>query len=853
MKSPRIVFLWLKKAAITSESNDKTPLSVINGLRILTVTLLCLTLFGCGKKETSLQLANDGKSSVCIALADSASKPEKSAAAELATYLKKATGAEFPIVKPQEAAGRPTIAVGPGAAKALLPDLDLTKWGDQGLGEDGIVLKSAGSNLILTGAEGSQRGTLYAVYEFLERTAGVRWWTHTEETVPHNPTLAVESLDIRYKPPFLSREPFSWGMTLGDPYDAFDDSDAAVKDWDVVRFAARQRSNGHGAMLPASLGGCLLPIGFVHTSYQFLPPGNYFKDHPDWYSEVKGVRTAVGGEAGHGRGQLCWTNDEMLGELTKVILEKIRKNPQLGMVDVSQNDWDDHCECAKCKALDDAGGSHAASLIYGVNRVAEAVEKEFPGFLIQTLAYQYTRKPPTNVRPRDNVVIRLAVIERGATQPIDSDQNRAMFDDLKGWSAVAPKLSIWDYVSNVYGPLTPHPKHQVFAKDFRTYRDNHAVGVFLEGESIGATDFIDFKNYLMARLLWDPSRDENAVIDEFLNGYYGKAGPFLRQVLDLYAEKGSLAFLGSFNDGLDASWLDLAAMNRATELFQQAETAVARAPEELARVKRARLSLDHQWLFSYGRYREQAERDKVSFLGPQDPAKALADFSTAFHQTATPLDQTWMPTFQKVLDFGSGKEGWDAFFEHFKEKAKPPALVPEAFRSLPPSSVIDMDESRCFIYKASGATIVPDPKASNGLAMRVPKAPAPSWGLQAHTKLLSALGGLGRYHVYAVARCELQAESGAAFVAGLYDSRSKQGMGTVSFPIGKPAPALASGEIDANPAVLGVTTSGSPVTDGEYHVYDLGVYDLSHGQMYVWVGTTTGDLFVDRFLFVKEP
>jgi hypothetical protein len=31
------------------------------------------------------------------------------------------------------------------------------------------------------------------------------------------------------------------------------------------------------------------------------------------------------------------------------------------------------------------------------------------------------------------------------------------------------------------------------------------------------------------------------------------------------------------------------------------------------------------------------------------------------------------------------------------------------------------------------------------------------------------------------------------------------------------------------------------------------VYDLSHSSIYAWVGTTTGDLFVDRFLFVKEP
>lgn len=818
--------------------------------------LLCLALLGCGKQQRPLTISTDGKTKACITLADSASAPEKTAAAELASYLKKVTGAEFPVVKPQEAEGRPTIAVGPGAAKALLPDLDLVKLGEKGLGDDGIVLKSSGRNLILTGAEGSQRGTLYAVYEFLEREAGVRWWTHTEETVPQKPTLVAAPLDVRYKPPFLYREPFSWGITQGDPHMPYDDSDGKVKDWAVAKFAARQRNNGHGSMLPASLGGAIVPIGFVHTSYQFLPPAKYFKDHPEWYSEVKGQRVASGDKSTHfgeGRGQLCWSNEEMLQELTKVVLETIRKTPQFGMIDLSQNDWNDHCECAKCKALDDAGGAPSASLIHGVNRVAEAVDKEFPGFLVKTLAYQHTRKAPTGIRPRDNVLIQYAVIERGASQPIDSEQNRALLDDLKAWSVVAPKLFVWDYVSNVPGPLAPHPKHHLFAKDLRTYLDHHAAGVFLEGESIGATDFIGLKNYLMARLLWDPSRDESAVIDDFLNGYYGKAAPALRKVLDLYAEKASPAFLLSYNDGPDAEWLDLAAMNRATELFQQAENAVAGDPVELARVKRTRIPLDNQWLRSYGRYREQAEREQIPFLGPQDPAKAAADFAAAVRLTATPLDQTWMKFIQKVMGYGDGEAGWNAYFEDFKSRAKPPAPLPKAFRELPASRVIDMDETRCSLVRSTGAKVVGDPKASNGFAMLVPKAPKPSWGVQAYTKFLGALGGFGRYRVYVVARCELQAESGDAFVAGIYDMKGKKGLGTVSFPIGKAASAADPKQVDENPAVLGDMKSGTPVTDGEYHVYDLGVYDLPHSSIYVWVGTTTGDLFVDRFLFVKEP
>jgi len=151
-------------------------------------------------------LAEKGQAKAVIVLAPEASAPEKNAASELAKYLKEVTGAEFAIVKPAEAGGKPVIAVGPGAAKAIAPDLDLAKVGDNGLGDDGIMLKTVGQNLVLTGAEGSKRGTLYAVYEFLEREAGVRWWTPDAETVPGKPTLAAGPLDTRYKPPFLYRE-----------------------------------------------------------------------------------------------------------------------------------------------------------------------------------------------------------------------------------------------------------------------------------------------------------------------------------------------------------------------------------------------------------------------------------------------------------------------------------------------------------------------------------------------------------------------------------------------------------------------------------------------------------------------
>jgi len=112
---------------------------------------------------SEVALVEKGQAKAVIALAPNASAPERTAANELATYLKRLTGAEFAVAKPADAAGKSMIAVGPGAAKAIAPNMDLAKDGNMGLGEDGIVLKTAPPHLVLTGAEGAKRGTLYDV------------------------------------------------------------------------------------------------------------------------------------------------------------------------------------------------------------------------------------------------------------------------------------------------------------------------------------------------------------------------------------------------------------------------------------------------------------------------------------------------------------------------------------------------------------------------------------------------------------------------------------------------------------------------------------------------------------------
>jgi hypothetical protein len=790
----------------------------------------------------ALPLATAGTTAYAITLAESASAPERHAAQELAVYLEKVTGAEFAIVVPEQAAGRPVIAVGPGAASTVLPGLDLNKAGDGGLGDDGIVVQAAGPNLVLTGAAGAKRGTLYAVYEFLERDVGLRWWTPSAESVPRRPTLSVSVVTARYVPRFVYRETLCRAIQ----------PQAWEKQDELSTFAVRRRQNGHFASIPAAWGGHYTLIGWCHTFEALLPPARYFKDHPDWYSEVSGQRRRE-------NAQLCLTNEAMIAELSRNVLLAIRQNPEAGMISVAQNDCGGQCQCTRCRALDEAEGSPAGSLLYAINQVGEAVEQEFPGFYVETLAYQYTRKPPTTIRPRRNVIVRLSVIERSAVQPIEHPINQPLLRDLQAWAAVAPNLYIWDYTANLVHPFTPEPRARVYGPDLRLYQRLGAISVFCE-HNHGASplsDFDELHTWLLSKLLWNPEQDDRALCREFLDGYYGAAGEAIGRYLDLLTKKVGERTIPSWAGDRDAEWLDLATLNRATELFDAAAAAVAAEAALTARVQRARLSLDHQWLCSYAGYRFAATAAKSPFRGPADFGKALAAFAERCRTLGLEtIGYTQPQTLDRYVEsLRSAGETVAARFvlptipayRAFLAGARMP--LPAALAALPPAAVVDIQEDRMSVF--TGAQVVVDPKAVNAAAAQIDPAVV-SWAVQAGD--LAAKGVTGRWHAYAVIRVESLAEQGLAFTGGVYDNASGRNL----LGISQRLEGHAGGDPDPNVGSDRTTALPGRITDGAYRLYDLGTHSF-HDGVYLWIGTTGGvdpkavkAICVDRFVLVKE-
>jgi len=550
---------------------------------------------GPSEKTAAVTLAENGQARAMIVVGGAGaevSEAERHAAKELAAFLKQVTGGTFAVVD-RPSADQANIFVGRAAAQASEPGLRTEE-----LGDEGIAMITTKKGLILTGH--TPRGTLYAVYTFLEDVVGCRWWSSKVSTIPHRPTLRIGRLNVRYVPPLEYREVF-WT-------DAFDG------DWSV-----RNKCNGHSHRLDAKRGGRHTYEGFVHTFYRLIPPEKYFAEHPEWFSEINGKRT-------HERAQLCLTNEAMKAELIKNLKARLRANPSATIASVSQNDWHGNCQCARCKALDEANGSPAGSLLTFVNDVADAIRDEFPQIAISTLAYQYTRKPPTQVVPRDNVIVRLCSIECSFSKPLADERNAVFARDIIGWSKICDRLYIWDYTTNFRHYFLPHPNVRVLGPNVRFFVEHGVKGIFEQGAYTSrAADMAELRAWVLAKLLWNPALDDRRLVEEFLAGYYGPAGKHVGRYLDVIhdAVESSGDHLGCFSPDT-AKFLSLETLSRGWEYLKRAEAAVADDPEVLNRVRVAQLPVMYAFARNWNRLRDEATRRKMAWPMP-DSIDTLAE------------------------------------------------------------------------------------------------------------------------------------------------------------------------------------------------------------------------------------
>jgi len=562
------------------------------------IVVLCMTVclsFAQTALCQELTLVDQGESTYRIVVAVDASIQDYYAAQQLQQYVEEMSGVKLRIVGDDNALSETEIIVGFNRHMDRL-GLDLEK---DSFGPEEFLIKTVGQTLVIIG--GSPRGVLYGVNSLLTDEWGCRWFTPLLKRIPRHERLTLPPIERRYQPPFEWRDVYFWS--------------GLDNEWAFHNFL-----NKDFAKLRPEQGGW---TGFshryyVHTSLLLVPPEQYLKDHPDYFWTGEGDQPRSGRTTTLGRKGwigLCLTNPEVANIAAQSLLEMHRQEPEGDVYyAISHMDYDDWCECPRCRAWHEAKlghplpanaheWPHGALWLDFADRVQKLFEGEPDAPKVSVLAYGYTPTPPAKpVMHKDLNVIYAESNNLCQMHAIDDPtcwRNQIFHTNLAGWLKSAGSVYVWLYKVNFDWWCWVHPNMHTFAADLRYLRNVGVKGIFAQGNQMGwggqrfAGEMNELRAYLLARLMWNPDLDWRQERREFCAAYYGAAAgavieEYLDDVREAFVEQGVHSY-SAFNPE-DFQWITPRMIARWYAYMDNAES-LAKDDEHKKLVRIARLAV----------------------------------------------------------------------------------------------------------------------------------------------------------------------------------------------------------------------------------------------------------------------
>ena len=471
-------------------------------------------------KAPFVELASNSKPLSQIVIPARPGRLEDFAAKELQACFLKISGARLPIrregsVKPGEFA----FFLGQTRRAASLK-LPLT---EKVLGRDGFVVRSIPQGMVLQGR--NELGTLFAVYELLERYFDVRWFMPGAigEHVPCCENPCIGRVELTLKPAFQ----FRW---------------VGSGDW-----ALRQRMNSDVSVKGEAVG--VRWKWAYHTFRILIPPEKYFGSHPEFFALIKGYRS-VSTNPTHGN-QLCTSNPALIKEVAKNLSAALDAEPGVDVVSLSPNDGGGFCECETCCALDEPAtdwyGRYSRRLATFANAVARLVGRKHPRVLIKIGAYTLYARVPSEpgFKLEPNIVVQLCHLwfchkhylgsnacRKGSTYPAGKKHflpNQEYEKILKQWKKRARHIFVYEYCANrgLERVGLPWPLAHVLARDIPFYLKHGVEGFYTQlFESLWHRDGLLY--YMAAKLCWNADLEPVAIFNDYMNKFYGPAAQAMK-------------------------------------------------------------------------------------------------------------------------------------------------------------------------------------------------------------------------------------------------------------------------------------------------------------------------------------
>ena len=554
-----------------------------------------------------LEMVKEGKVNFEIVIPRDVAPSVKFASSEIRTLLGKALGVKLKS-KYNPSGKRPAIIIGSPSYAAKL-GIDVMK-----LDRDGFIIRTlpqkAGVIIIgrddpKTGAHvlQSEHATLFGVYDFLERFAGMRFYMPGDfgTIIPPLKNWTLPAIDIYDRPDFSERRYSTASKIPGSQ------GTKNYKHLNRLRHRYQTRR----------LGG---PHGLREMGY-----GNRFgKSHPEYFARKSNGQRAIdmnySGTQGWDNSHLCFASG-IVDEIAADVISYLKGEPASvrGIIDrrtrkpgwftttfppggflfsLTPNDGIIRCTCSRCAPdlLKGTPQQQTDHMWRFYRKVAQKVKDAgVKGYIGLGCHYSYWTEIPSFQLP-DNILLTFAT--RGPWSETDEKHQRDALTKLKIWnSKVNAKLKLWTYPGKYHGEFpgiptsTPH-----YASSFLKKVKPYIFGCYFESY----TDYLFFNHldfYIYGKILWDPDTDVDKLIDEYARLMYGDAAPQVKEFFNAIERNWMKIAAHSINTNLGPQTVYPSEMKvwntiyteeevkRISARFDEGEKRTARTPEFLNKLK----------------------------------------------------------------------------------------------------------------------------------------------------------------------------------------------------------------------------------------------------------------------------
>ncbi len=450
-------------------------------------------LSSCFGDNNDIVIVSNNRAYVDIVVETDASDQVKDAAKFFQRMVEESTGVKLEIRSQKSNLPALFIGVAPGS------NLDSGT-----LDEDGFILSGLGDDdFVIVG--GSDWGTEFGVYDFLDRFLGIKWlmpgdkWTE----IPKSATIIVPKTTIESNPHYLSRR---------------------LAPINVLETNSQGVWGRHNRLRNR--------IEFNHNLFRIFPVDEFGKSNPEFYPLIGGKRYIP-----KDKNDQTWQPNFSAKGIDDAAAEKIirsfDKNPQLTSASLAIND-SKNFDQSKASASRRSGktnylGDQDVSDEYfsWVNSVVRKVNAKYPDKKFGLLAYNNLAEPPSFEIDK-NVV---PFITYELLKWVKPELKKQGLINTQRWDNAANRVGWYDYVYG-FSYLLP----RVW---FHHMKDYLILGVENNVQYYVSELYPNWgegpKAWLLAKLLWNPYQDVDSLLNEWYVAAVGdKAAPKLKDYYEIW-------------------------------------------------------------------------------------------------------------------------------------------------------------------------------------------------------------------------------------------------------------------------------------------------------------------------------